>query len=191
MKWLDTILAENKNFRQSVSQEALPTERELCPYAVITCMDPRVNLSSIGVLPFDTSGQIQSQVRIIRTLGGIAESRSLVVGIHLAGFKEIAVLMHSDCGCSVAYSKIDKMIENLESNLTPTKLEKFKKEIGVPFRENLIDWLGAFEDPKNAVIKEVMALKQNSFIPDGLIIHGLVYDLSSGGIEVVINGYTT
>ncbi len=105
VKWLDNILKENEDFRKRIDVQRLPTKREPCPYTVITCMDPRVNLESVGVLSFSKNGEIGSQVRIIRTLGGIAENRSLVVGIF--GFKEIAVLMHTDCGCSLVYSKID------------------------------------------------------------------------------------
>jgi len=33
------------------------------------------------------------------------------------------------------------------------------------------------------------AVKGSPFVPETLIVHGLVYDLSSGGIEVVVNGY--
>jgi len=137
VKLLDSILKKNEDFRKRIDEQHLPANREPCPYAVITCMDPRVNLESVGVLPFFKNGEIGSQVRIIRTLGGIAENRSLVVGIFLAGFKEIAILMHTDCGCSLAYSKIDQIIENMQENLSPAHWEKFKKSIGEPLVENL------------------------------------------------------
>jgi carbonic anhydrase len=152
-------------------------------------MDPRVNLAAVGIRPFEPTGEIQSQVRVIRTLGGIADERSLVVGIHLAGFKEIAVVMHTDCGCSVAYSKIDTLIENMESNLSPHKWEEFKKLVGEPIRDKLREWLHAFQDPRQAVRKEVQAIKAYPLAPESLVVHGLVYDLSSGAIEVVVNGY--
>ncbi len=189
VKWLDSILNENEGFRKRLDEQHLPVKREPCPYAVITCMDPRVNLESVGILPFFKNGEIGSQVRIIRTVGGIAENRSLVAGIFLAGFKEIAVLMHTDCGCSLAYSKIDQIIENMRENLTPARWEKFKKSIGEPLVENLRGWLHAFKDPKDAVVREVKTIKKLDFVPDTLIVHGLVYDLSSGRVEVIVNGY--
>jgi acylphosphatase len=37
----------------------------------------------------------------------------------------------------------------------------------------------------------VMAIKDYVFVPANLIVHGLVYDLSNGSIEVVINGYVS
>jgi len=189
MSWLDAIVKENHKFVQETRADQLPIEGQSCPYAVVTCMDPRVNLAAAGIHPFEPTGQIQSQVRVIRTLGGIAEERSLVVGIHLAGFKEIAVIMHTDCGCSVAYSKVDALIDNMQSNLSPAKWDEFKRLVGEPVRDGLIEWLHAFQDPSQAVRKEVQAIKSHPFAPGSLIVHGLVYDLSSGAIEVVVDGY--
>ncbi len=189
MTWLDTILHENRKFRDVISPEALPKERQPYPYAIVTCMDPRVNLAAAGVTPFRPSGQIQSQVRVIQTAGGIADQRSLVIGIHMAGFKEIAVIMHTDCGCTMAYAKIDTIMANLRANLSARQWQEFNQLIGEPFRENLLAWLQAFEDPAEAVKKEVRAIKNYVFTPEHLIVHGLVYDLSDGTIAVIVNGY--
>ena len=189
MNWLEEIREANGRFKEKVDIDVLPTERQPCPYAVVTCMDPRVNLESAGIQPFKPNGESKSQVRVIRTIGGMGESRSLVVGIHLAGFKEIAVIMHSDCGCSLAYHKVDKIIENMEANLGTKKLAEIKNIVGEPFRENLIEWLHAFQDPREAVKKEVATVKESPFVPETLIVHGLVYDLPSGSLKVVVNGY--
>jgi carbonic anhydrase len=189
MNWLKEICEANHRFKEQIDIDVLPTERQPCPYAIVTCMDPRVNLESVGIRPFTPNGESSSQIRVIRTIGGMHENRSLAVGIHLAGFKEIAVLMHTDCGCSLAYHKVDKIIENMEANLGPKKLKDIKNTIGEPFRENLLEWLHAFQNPREAVKKEVADIKDSPFVPDTLNIHGLVYDLSSGGIEVVVNGY--
>lgn len=189
MSWLEEIREANGRFIEKADIDVLPTERQPCPYAVVTCMDPRVNLEAAGIQPFKPNGELKSQVRVIRTIGGMGENRSLVVGIHLAGFKEIAVIMHTDCGCSLAYHKVDKIIENMEANLGAIKLEDVKNIIGEPFRENLLEWLHAFQDPREAVKKEVETVKESPFVPETLIIHGLVYDLPSGSIEVVVNGY--
>jgi carbonic anhydrase len=189
MNWLKKIREANDRFKEQINIDVLPTERQPCSYAIVTCMDPRVNLESVGIQPFTPNGELGSQIRVIRTIGGMHESRSLAIGIHLAGFKEIAVIMHTDCGCSLAYHKVDKIIENMEANLGPKKLKEAKNTIGEPFRENLLEWLYAFQNPMEAVKKEVVEIKDSPFVPDTLIIHGLVYDLSSGGIEVVVNGY--
>jgi carbonic anhydrase len=189
MSWLDSVLEENRKFREEINVDVLPTDRQPHPYGIITCMDPRVNLAAVGVPPFLPNGEIQSQARVIRTLGGIGDKRSLLVGIHLAGLKEIAVIMHTDCGCSLAFSKIDTIIKNMEANLSPGQWQEFKGLIGEPIRDKLIEWLHAFEDPREAVKKEVRAIKGHSFVPKNVVVHGLVYELSSGSIEVVVNGY--
>ena len=191
MNWLKQICAANDHFKKHIDRNVLPTERQPCPYAIVTCMDPRVNLESIGIYSFTPKGELRSQVRVIRTIGGIAENRSLIVGIHLAGFKEIAIIMYTDCGCSLAYHKIDKIIENMEANLGTQKFEDVKNIVGKPLRESLLKWLHAFQNPREAVKNEVKNVRESPFVPDTMIIHGLVYDLSSGGIEIVINGYET
>ena len=189
MNWLENMNKANERFKSQVDENLLPVNREPCPYAVVTCMDPRINLEAIGIGPFAPTGQIDSHVRVIRTIGGLHDIRSLIIGIHLAGFKEIAVIMHTDCGCSLALQKIDTIISNMISNLTGTQFESVKSIVGEPFEENLVDWLGAFEDPYAAVVNEVENIRKSVFIPKSLIVHGIVYDLATGGMDIVINGY--
>ncbi len=191
MKWLSEICKANDQFQQRIAPAAMPVKRKPCPYAIVTCMDPRINLQAAGIRPFSPEGELQSQVRIIRTLGGMGDRRSLAVGIHLAGFKEVAVIMHTDCGCSLAYQKIDTIIENMETTLPASKLAAIQALVGEPFRAKLIEWLGAFQDPHQAVEDEVAAIINSPFTPASLIVHGLVYDLTTGRMDIVVNGYTT
>ncbi len=189
MNWLSEICVANDQFQRRVAPEDLPVKRQPCPYAIVTCMDPRINLEAAGIRSFSPEGELQSQVRIIRTLGGMGDSRSLAVGIHLAGFKEVAVIMHTDCGCSLAYQKIDTIIENMETTLSARKWGAVKSLIGEPFREKLIEWLHAFRDPRQAVEDEVAAIESSPFTPESLVVHGLVYDLTTGRMDIVVNGY--
>jgi carbonic anhydrase len=189
MSWLDEIVKANQEFRDTIQTESLPTQRQPGPYAVITCMDPRINLAAAGIPAFTPDGASKSQVRVIRTLGGLAEPGSLLVGIHLAGFKELAVIMHTDCGLSLAHEKIDVIATNLEASLSTEQLAAFKRQVGEPFRDKLRAWLQSFEDPYQAVRDEVARIRGFAFVPHGLIIHGLVYGLASGGLEIVHNGY--
>ena len=189
MSWLEEIIKANHSFLRNVNIDSLPKLRQPCPFAVVTCMDPRINLEAAGIPAFKPDGVLQSQVRVIRTIGGMAEDRSLVIGIHLAGFKEIAVVMHTDCGCSLAYHNVEKILKNMETSLGPEKMAALKNRIGEPFRDNLLAWLYAFEDPKEAVKNEVERIKNASFTPGSLIVHGLVYDLASGKMDIIINDY--
>ena len=78
--WITEIVEANAAFRDRIEVAKLPVKR--APgRAVITCMDPRVNLRAIGVQPFFEDGGNDSTTRIIRTLGAIADERSLLVGI--------------------------------------------------------------------------------------------------------------
>ena len=188
-RWLDSIIDENRRFRAKIRTEALPVKRTPGSVGVITCMDPRVNLEAIGIPQFGTNGESESPVRIVRSIGAMSESRSLVIGTFLAGIREFAILMHTDCGCCLAFSKVDIIIENLRKRLSPPKFEQFQAEVGEPFRENLIRWLKAFEDPREAVRDEIAAMRKLSYVPDDVMFHGLLYDLGSGAVEVVVNGY--
>jgi len=186
--WIDRIITANEVFISRITIDQLPTRRTP-GQAIITCMDPRINLEAIGIAQFDENGASDSSVRVIRTLGAMADYRSLIVGIYLAGFREIVLLMHTDCGCALAYKKVDTIINNMHSRLSPTSLENFHAEIGEPFEDNLRDYLKAFQNPHDAVKEEITRIQSLSFIPDDLILHGLVYDLHSGKVDLVVNGY--
>ena len=188
-RWLDVVLRDNAKFRERVRPETLPVARSPGSVGVVTCMDPRVNLEAIGVSQFTDEGEGRSSIRVIRSIGAGAEPRSLVVGIFLAGIREIAVVMHTDCGCCVAFSRIDTIVENMHKHLTEAQLAEVKRLIGEPFRENLRTWLKAFEDPRAAARAEVASIRSMPFVPEGLIVHVLLYELASGDVEVVVNGY--
>ncbi len=187
-KWLDQMITENEVFRARIEPANLPVAREP-GHAVITCMDPRVNLEAIGIPGFSRAGEGASAVRIIRTIGAMAENRSLIVGIFLAGIREMTLLVHTDCGCCLAYSNIDVVVENLQKRLSADKFQAFKAEIGEPFTEKLRTYLQAFEDPEDAVKQEIERIHNLPFVPDDLILHGLLYELNSGVAKVVVNGY--
>lgn len=187
-RWLDEIISVNSDFQSRIDIEKLPTARTP-GQAVITCMDPRVNLEAIGIPSFSVDGEGTSSVRIIRTLGAMADYRSLIVGIYLAGFREIVILMHTDCGCCLAYSKVDVIADNMQQRLSPSAFEAFHTDVGEPFTDNLRTYLQAFQNPYDAVKAEIEKIQGLPFVPDDLILHGLVYDLSSGKVDVVVNGY--
>ena len=188
-RWLDEVAKANEQFRARIAPDRLPVQRQPGSVAVITCMDPRVNLEALGVAQFGPQGESQSPVRVIRTLGGMAESRSLLVGMFLAGIREFALLAHTDCGCMLAHAKIDTIIANMEKRLEPGQLARVKAEVGEPFRDHLIEWLKAFSDPREAVRKEAAAVRALPFMPRDVPVHGLVYDLETGRVEVAVNGY--
>ena len=182
------MLAANDRFRERIDVAKLP-KRAPEPLAVITCMDPRVNLDAIGIPPFSADGEGHSDIRIIRSIGAMAEPRSLVIGMFLAGIREFVVLMHTDCGCCLAHGKIDTIIENMAGRLDSAEYETFKNRIGEPFRAELMTWLKVFEDPREAIQREIADIRSRPFVPDDVVLHGLLYDTATGAVEVVVNGY--
>ncbi len=188
--WIEDIQSVNLAFKSRVDKDKLPVAREKGT-AVITCMDPRVNLEAIGIPSFSEKGEGYSSIRIIRTLGAMADYRSLIVGIYLAGIREVMIMMHTDCGCCLANSKIDVIMNNMQSQLSEQSFYAFKAEIGEPFEANLRRYLKTFDNPHDAVVAEIDRIRDLNFIPDDLILHGVVYELSSGNINIVVNGYTT
>jgi carbonic anhydrase len=182
------IMNANDRFQQRISTAKLPV-RAPETLAVITCMDPRINLESIGIPAFSSDGEGHSDIRIIRSIGAMAEPRSLIIGMFLAGIREFVVLMHTDCGCCLAHAKIDTIIENMERRLESAKYQTFKSHVGEPFRTNLMTWLKVFEDPYNAIQNEIANILTQPFVPDDILLHGLLYHTATGAIEVVVNGY--
>jgi len=189
MNWIDQIMNLNETFVDRVDKVVLPVQRQTSQKAIITCMDPRINLEALGESTFTKTGESLSNTRIIRTFGARTDDRSLLASIYLAGTKELAIVMHTDCGCCLAWSKINTIIENLESSLADDKLEALDQEIGALEKNHLRKWLKAFEDPHYAVREEVNAIKAKPYISNEITIHGLVYNLKTASIEVVVNGY--
>lgn len=187
--WLDDIRDANTAFAARVTLDDLPVARTPSPYAVITCMDPRVNLECIGIQPFGNRGEGRSSVRVIRTIGAMSENRSLVIGLFLADIREIAIIMHSDCGCCLAASKIGTIVENMSAALPAEMFSEFRSEVGRPFESRLAGWLKVFNDPREAVRDEVEVVRALPFIPKDLPVHGMVYELATAKIDIVVNGY--
>ena len=188
-RWLDQVKLENGRFRKRIVSSQLPVQRAQSSIAVITCMDPRVNLAAIGIAPFGETGEAHSVIRVIRTIGAMADPRSLVIGVFLAGIRELAIVMHTDCGCCLAHSKIDLIADNLQKGLTAAQVQDFRKSIGEPFSDRLRLWLKAFQSPADAVKQEIAAIRAYPFVPQSIILHGLIYELATGHVEVVIDGY--
>lgn len=182
--WLEAIQQANDAFVQRIDRASLPVERPPGQYAVVTCMDPRVNLAAIGIQPFDEDGGLGSAVRIIRTLGGVPEQRSLTVAIHLAGISEVAILMHTDCGAMAAWNRADVLIDHLRT----TSGDRFNEVVDAMGGDDVDAarrWLRAFDDPHSAVVREVERLRNEPYIPSSVAIHGLVLDLTTGSVEIV------
>src|SRR5437667_712193 len=92
MSVIDEVLAANEIYARTHELRAL-TPRPERKLAVLTCMDTRLSIRTLGLKTGDA--------HVIRNAGGIVTDdslRSLVVSHYLLGTEEIMVINHTDCG---------------------------------------------------------------------------------------------
>src|ERR1700693_2009256 len=92
MSVIDEVLAANEIYSRTHELRKL-TPRPERKLAVLTCMDTRLSIRTLGLKTGDA--------HIIRNAGGIVTDdtlRSLIVSHHLLGTEEIMVINHTDCG---------------------------------------------------------------------------------------------
>jgi carbonic anhydrase len=167
---IDTLLDLNRRFAAS----GLPTDLQLFPKLetiVIGCVDPRVD-------PATVLGLGLGDALIIRNLGGrftpdtfqtMAALRTIaqVEGATPGPGWNLIVLHHTDCG-------ITRLSENTGLlagvfGIDPADLDT-----------------KAVTDPAAAVAADVATIKANPFLPAAFLVSGLVYDVATGLIDVVV-----
>src|SRR5580658_7479079 len=92
MSVIDEVLAANEKYARTHELRSL-TPRPERKLAVLTCMDTRLSIITLGLKAADA--------HIIRNAGGIVTEdalRSLIVSHYLLGTEEIMVINHTDCG---------------------------------------------------------------------------------------------
>src|SRR5579871_2600103 len=92
MSVIDEVLEANEIYSRNHELRSL-TPRPARKLAVLTCMDTRLSIRTLGLKTGDA--------HIIRNAGGIVTDdslRSLVVSHYLLGTQEFMVINHTDCG---------------------------------------------------------------------------------------------
>src|ERR1700675_182282 len=92
MSVIDEVLEANEIYSRT-HELRNTTPRPARKLAVLTCMDTRLSIRTLGLTTGDA--------HIIRNAGGIVTEdtvRSLVISHHLLGTEEIMVINHTDCG---------------------------------------------------------------------------------------------
>src|SRR5271154_5817067 len=92
MSVIDEVLAANEVYSRTHELRKM-TPRPERKLAVLTCMDTRLSIRTLGLKTGDA--------HVIRNAGGIVTEdtlRSLVVSHYLLGTEEIMVINHTDCG---------------------------------------------------------------------------------------------
>jgi carbonic anhydrase len=175
---LDQMLQRNKEFaaRQSAEGTLMPSLPRALPNVqaiVIGCADMRVDPADIlGIKPGDAvvmrniGGRITpGLLEELGLLGRIGEVAGEIPGG--GGEFHIIVLQHTDCG-------ITRLVGD------PAKLAHYFQ-----IREGELK-TRAVTDPRTAVAFDVAALRAIPALPGSWLISGLVYDVATGLVEIVV-----
>ncbi|KAF6221926.1 hypothetical protein HO133_001894 [Letharia lupina] len=160
---------KNKNARYASNfkegQLALPPAKK---YAVVTCMDARID-------PAAAYGINLGDAHVIRNAGGNARDalRSLVISEQLLGTNEILLIKHT--GCGMLTFKNEDAHAVVEKNLGAAGQQELS---GLDFQP--------FPDLEKAVEDDVKYLKASKAIPDSIIISGWVYEVETGKVNQVL-----
>jgi carbonic anhydrase len=174
---VEQVLAANQNYSASFGEKAnlaLPPARH---FAVLTCMDARLD-------PAKYAGLAEGDAHVIRNAGGRASDdaiRSLVISYKLLGTREFFVIHHTDCG--MEFFTNDVMRGLLSSSLETAALgaDGFRDVGKGPGSRagEYIEWL-TIADQKQAVVDDVTRIRNHPLVPRSIPIYGYVYDVKSG-----------
>lgn len=171
MSPVDSLIEANAAFAADgfdANLKIMPTRKMI----ILGCADPRVD-------PEDIFGLANGDAAVIRNVGGrvgpatletMTLLRSVVQdrGGDIGAGWNFVVLHHTDCG-----------IKNCR-NHAPDVLAR---HMGV----KPSDLAGlAIDDPYEAVALDVEALKANPNLPSALVVAGLVYDVATGLVRIVV-----
>jgi carbonic anhydrase len=151
---LDANAAYTEGF--ALGDLAAPPRRKL---AVVTCMDCRIDpLAILGLEPGDAHVMRNAGARVTADV-----LRSLVKSVLQLGVNRVAVMHHTDCGAAkIVLSELRAVVTDVTGN----------DPVDVEF--HLID------DPQAALVEDIEALRVHPFLPDGLEVIGLRYDVATG-----------
>jgi carbonic anhydrase len=176
-KVLEEVLAANQQYSASFGEKAqlaLPPARH---FAVLTCMDARLD-------PAKFAGLSEGDAHVIRNAGGRASDdaiRSLVISYKLLGTAEFFVIHHTDCGMEFFSNEV---IRGLLGNSLETAalgadgFQDVGKGPGSTAGE-FIEWL-TIKDQRQAVVDDVVRIRTHPLVPKSIPIYGYVYDVKSG-----------
>jgi carbonic anhydrase len=178
MNTLDSMLQRNKDFaaQHSAAGTLMPSLPQALPNVkaiVIGCADMRVD-------PADILGIKPGEAVVIRNIGGritpgLLEQLGLLARIGEVAQKipggggefHLVVLQHTDCGITRLVGSPAMLAQYFQIQETALKTK-------------------AVNDPRAAVAADVALLRAIPALPSEWLISGLVYDVATGLVEVVV-----
>ena len=178
MNNLDSMLERNKDFatRQSAADTQMPSLPRALPNVkaiIIGCADMRVDPAHVlgiksgeAVVMRNIGGRITPGVlEQLGLLGRIGEVAEAIPGG--GGEFHIIVLQHTDCGMTRLAGETALLARyfQIQEGELETKM---------------------VSDPRAAVALDVALLRSTAAFPAGWLVSGLVYDVSTGLVDVVV-----
>lgn len=158
MSVIDEVLAANQVYAHTHELRRL-TPRPERKLAVLTCMDTRLSIRTLGLKTGDA--------HIIRNAGGIVTDdslRSLLVSHYLLGTEEFMVINHTDCG----------LMHTTEQDLR-TRIQNRAGTAAIAPA-----FFFAFQNIDENVRQQLQKLRTHPWIPKEVAVRGFVYDVTSG-----------
>jgi len=162
---IDEVLEANELYSRTHELQRL-TPRPARKLAVLTCMDTRLSIRTLGLTTGDA--------HIIRNAGGIVTDdslRSLVVSHYLLGTEAIMVINHTDCGLThTSEQDLRNRIQNRAGTATLVPATFY-----------------CFQNIEENVRHQLQKLRTHPWIPKSLVIRGFVYDVTTGRLREIID----
>jgi carbonic anhydrase len=163
MSVIDEVLAANEIYSRTHELRRL-TPRPERKLAVLTCMDTRLSVRTLGLKPGDA--------HIIRNAGGIVTDdslRSLLVSHYLLGTQEFMIINHTDCGLMhTTENDLRARIQNLSGTAAIAPAFFF-----------------AFQNIEENVRHQLQKLRTHPWIPKEVSARGFIYDVTSGRLREI------
>lgn len=160
----DDVLDANARYAAAFDAQHVPgvAARGL---AVICCMDSRIE-------PLRMLGLVNGDAKILRNAGARVTDdalRTLVLATHLLGVDRVLVVAHTDCRMTkVTDEQVHTMI--LEQSGVDTRSLEFR----------------TVRDQQAVLEADVQRIRSSPYLPTGLAVAGAVYDVRTGGIDVLV-----
>jgi len=163
MSVIDEVIEANRIYAETHELRRL-TPRPERKLAVLTCMDTRLSILTLGLKAADA--------HIIRNAGGIVTDdslRSLLISHYLLGTEEFMVINHTDCG----------LMHTTEQDLR-TRIQNHTGTAAIA-----PSFFYAFQNIEENVRHQLQKLRSHPWVPHRVNIRGFVYDVTSGLLREV------
>ena len=158
MSVIDEVVAANEIYSRTHELRKL-TPRPERKLAVLTCMDTRLSIRTLGLSTGDA--------HIIRNAGGIVTDdtlRSLLVSHYLLDTEEFMIINHTDCG----------LMNTSEQDLR-TRIQQRSGTAAIAPA-----CFYSFQNIEENVRHQLQKLRTHPWIPRSVAVRGFVYDVVGG-----------